>query len=44
MLYKTDFPGKVSGKESACQAGDVSSIPGSGRSQEEIATNSSILA
>ena len=35
MLYKTDFPGKVSGKESACQAGDVVSIPGSGRSPGE---------
>ena len=33
-----------SGKESDCQAGDVSSIPGSGRSQEEIAAHSSILA
>ena len=31
MLYKTDFPGKVSGKESACQAGDAGSIPGLGR-------------
>ena len=26
------FPGGVSGKESACNAGDAGSIPGSGRS------------
>ena len=39
MLYKTDFPGKVSGKESACQAGDVVSIPGSGRSPGEGSSN-----
>ena len=39
MLYKTDFPGKVSGKESACQAGDVVSIPGSGRSPGEESSN-----
>ena len=33
------------GKESACQAGDVGSIPGSGRSlKKEMATHSSILA
>ena len=27
-----DFPGSSAGKESACNAGDHSSIPGSGRS------------
>ena len=38
-------PGGVSGKESACNAGDAGSIPGSGRPLEEgIATHSSILA
>ena len=30
-----DFPGSPVGKESACNAGDSSSIPGSGRSAEE---------
>ena len=39
MLYKIDFPGKVSGKESACQAGGVVSIPGSGRSPGEGSSN-----
>ena len=29
------FPGDLDGKESACNAGDPSSIPGSGRSQGE---------
>jgi len=29
------FPGSSAGKESACNAGDPSSIPGSGRSPEE---------
>ena len=29
------FPGGSDGKESACNAGDLSSIPGSGRSPEE---------
>ena len=29
------FPGGSKGKESACNAGDHSSIPGSGRSSEE---------
>ena len=32
--YK-DFPGSSAGKESACNAGDPSSIPGSGRSPGE---------
>ena len=29
---KSDFPGGSVGKESACNTGDLSSIPGSGRS------------
>ena len=37
--------GKESGKESACSAGDLGSIPGLGRSLEkEMTTHSSILA
>ena len=39
------FPGGSAGKESACNAGDLGSIPGLGRSPEEgMATYSSILA
>ena len=39
------FPGSSEGKESACNAGDQGSIPGSGRSPGEgMATHSSILA
>ena len=34
----------LSGKESACNAGDLGLIPGSGRSPEETAPHSSILA
>ena len=42
---KKGFPGGSDGKESACNAGDLGSIPGSGRSPEEgMATLSSILA
>ena len=38
------FPGGSAGKESACNAGDPSSIPGLGRSAGEgIATHSSLL-
>ena len=33
--YLKDFPGGSDGKESACSAGDVHSIPGSGRSPGE---------
>ena len=32
ILTKEDFPGGSDGKESACNAGDLASIPGSGRS------------
>ena len=40
-----DLPGGSEGKASACSAGDLGSIPGSGRSSgEEMATHSSILA
>jgi len=39
------FPHGSDGKESACNAGDLSSIPGLGRSPgKEMATHSSILA
>ena len=39
----TWLPWWLSGKESACQAGESDSIPGSGRSPEkEMATHSSI--
>ena len=38
------FPGGLDGEESACNAGDPGSIPGSGRPLEEgRATHSSIL-
>ena len=41
---KYTFPGGSDGKESACNAGDLDSISGSGRSLEkEMATHSSIL-
>ena len=36
------FPGGLGGKESACKAGNVSSIPGS--LEEDMATHSSLLA
>ena len=38
------FPGGSDGKESACNVGDLGSIPGSGRSPGEGNTHSSILA
>ena len=38
------FPGGSEVKLSACNAGDLGSIPGSGRSPGEMATHSSILA
>ena len=31
-----DFPGGSDGKESACNAGDLGSVPGSGRSPGEV--------
>ena len=40
-----EFPGGSDGKVSAYNAGDLGSIPGSGRSlKKEMATHSSILA
>ena len=43
-MHTKHFPGGLDGKESACNAGDPSSIPGSGRSPGKgIATHSSIL-
>ena len=42
--YSQGFPGGLDGKESACHAEDLGSIPGSGSLLEkEIATHSSIL-
>ena len=39
------FPGGIDGKESACNVGDLGSIPGLGRSPEdEMAAHSSFLA
>ena len=39
-----DFPGGSDSKESACNAGDLGLIPGSGRSPEEkMATHSNVL-
>ena len=39
------FPGGSESKESACNAGDLGSIPGSGRSLEKrMATHSHIIA
>ena len=39
------FPCSSGGKESACNAGDLGSIPGLGRSLEkEVATHSGIIA
>ena len=34
-LFKLSFPGALDGKESACNLGDLGSIPGSGRSPGE---------
>ena len=43
--YVLGFPGGSDSKESACNTGDLGSIPGLGRSLEEgMATHSSILA
>jgi len=44
-MFENSIPGGSDGKESACNAGDPSSIPRSGRSPEgATATHSSILA
>ena len=43
--YFQDFSGGADGKVSACNAGDLNSIPGLGRSREEgMAIHSNILA
>ena len=39
LLNTMDFPHGSGGKESTCKAGDPSSIPGSGRSTEEVNGN-----
>ena len=45
VLYTSGLPWWLSGKESACQAGDMCSQPGSGSPLEkEMATHSNILA
>ena len=45
IYYNENFPGGSDGKASVYNAGDLGSIPGSGRSLEkEMATHSSILA
>ena len=43
MDYYSGFPGGSDGKESACNVGDLGSIPGSERSPGEGNGNSSIL-
>ena len=35
MKFRRSFQGRSAGKESTCNAGDLSSIPGSGRSTGE---------
>ena len=45
MTESKGFPGGSDGKEPACNAGNLDSMPGSGRSLEKgLATHSSILA
>ena len=45
QILHIDFPGSSHGKEFACNAGDLSSIPGLGRSLESgMATHFSIFA
>ena len=45
MIIKYYLRDGLDGKASACNAGDLGSIPGSGRSlKKEMATHSSILA
>ena len=39
MDFKKGFPSSSDGKESACNAGDLGSIPGSGRSPGEVNDN-----
>ena len=44
MVQFRDFPGGSDSKASAYNVGDPGSIPGLGRSPEEMATHSRILA
>ena len=48
MSLRWGFPGSSDGKESACNAGDLGLIPGSGRQEDPLekglATHSSIPA
>ena len=46
MMYLRGFPGVSDGKEYACNAGDLGSMPESGRFplEKEMATHSSIRA
>ena len=44
ILVFKGFPGGAKVKASACNVGDLGSIPGSGSSPKEMATHSSILA
>ena len=44
ILVFKGFPGGAEVKASACNVGDLGSIPGSGSSPKEMATHSSILA
>ena len=45
VIHLKGFPGSSAGKESACNAGDLGSIPGlEDPLEEELATHSSILA
>ena len=45
MLWGNTFSDGSDGKESSCNAEELGSIPGSGRSlEEDMATHSSILA
>ena len=44
MVFLLGFPVNSVGKESSCNAGDLGSIPGSGRSPGEGIGYSSILA
>ena len=45
LVVKMGFPSGSAGKESACNEGDLGSIPGLGRPPEKgMATHSSLLA
>ena len=44
MCVYLGIPGGSEGKASACSAGDLGSMPGSGTLEKEMATHSSTLA